>query len=107
MNESRFEVAELAGVIAALSEIGILVDGAGDETRDFGNALFVGAEDEREGGCEGGGGLRGWKGEFGDVVAMLRSVSCVPLREGRNCRVKLPVIESKGPLNLVDCGSLS
>jgi len=69
MNERRLDVTELACVVAALAEVGVLVYGARDEAGDFGDGFGVGAEDEGEGGCEGGGGLHGWEGELGDVVA--------------------------------------
>lgn len=55
--------------VAALSEVGVLVDGAGDEAGDFGDFFGVVAEDEGEAGGEGGGGLHGGEGEFGNVVA--------------------------------------
>ena len=70
MDEGRFEVGEARGVVTALAEVRVLVDGAGDQAGDFGCEFGIGAEDEGEGGREGGGGLHGWEGEFGDVVGV-------------------------------------
>ena len=69
MNEGRLDEAELIRVVAALSEVGVLVDGAGDQAGDLGDLFGVGAEDEGEGGRECGGGLHGGEAEFGDIVA--------------------------------------
>lgn len=57
MDEGGFEVAHLAGVVAALSEVGVLVDGARDQAGDLGREFGVGSEDEGKGSGEGGGGL--------------------------------------------------
>lgn len=70
MDERGLDVAELTGVVAALAEVWVLVYGTGDEAGDFGDGFGVGAEDEGEGSCEGGRGLHGGEGEFGDVVAV-------------------------------------
>ena len=61
--------AEFRRLVAALPEIGVLVNGAGDQTGDLGDFLGVGAEDEGKGGGEGGGGLHGGEAEFGNIVA--------------------------------------
>lgn len=79
MDERGLDVAELTGVVAALAEVWVLVYGAGDEAGDFGDGFGVGAEDEGEGSCEGGRGLHGGEGEFGDVVAgggQLVTIAC-------------------------------
>lgn len=90
--------------VPALPEVGVLVYGAGDEARDFGDFFGVVAEDEGEAGCEGSGGLHGREGEFCDVVAA----------KGVNfTHEKLPswnhlrIIEAKRALDLVVCGSLA
>ena len=72
MDERGFDIPERSGVISALTEIGVLIDGAGDQTGDFGGNFGVETEDEGEGGSEGRGGLHGWEEEFGNVVAMGR-----------------------------------
>lgn len=70
MDDRGFLEAEAGCVIATLAEVGVLVYGARDETGDLGGLFGVGAEDEGEGGCERGGGLNCWEGEFEDVVAI-------------------------------------
>ena len=75
MDQRRLGQAQLPRVVAALPEVRVLVDGAGDEAGDLGRLLAVLAEDEREGGREGGGRLRGREGELEDVVARERDVS--------------------------------
>lgn len=69
MNDCRFDVVQAGCDVAALSEIGVLVDGAGDEAGDFGYFLGFMAEDEGKTGGEGGRRLHGRKGKFGNIVA--------------------------------------
>lgn len=69
MDDGRFDVAHARRDVAALAEVRVLVDGAGDEAGDFGHFFGIGAEDEGEACGEGGGGLHGREGEFGNVVA--------------------------------------
>jgi len=68
-----FDETNSRGVIAALPKIRVLVDGAGDQTGNFGDFLGIGAEDEGEAGGEGGGGLHGWESELGNVVAVVEA----------------------------------
>ena len=86
MDDCWLDVPDARGVVAALAEIGVLVDGAGDQTWDLCDFLWVGAEDEGEGCGEGGCGLHRRECEFGDVVG---------------------VVEAKGSFDLVVCGALA
>ena len=79
MDEGGLGEAHLAGVVAALAKVRVLVDGAGDQAGDLGAAFGVGPEDEGEGRGEGGGALEGGEVEFGDVVAGKRGVFLVGL----------------------------
>lgn len=65
MNEGRFFVLEGTRDFSGDAEVGILVDGAGDETRDVGG----GAENLGKRVGEGGGGLDRDKVPFTDIVA--------------------------------------
>lgn len=70
MDEGGLFVFHLLGVFATLSEVRVLVDGAGDQT-GYGGCLFrIRAEDVREAGGEGAGGLGGAEEEFADVVTV-------------------------------------
>lgn len=69
MDETRLLVAQLGGSIAADAEVGVLVDGAGDQGRDLGHLLRVAAEDVREGGSESRGRLDR------DVVVLANAVT--------------------------------
>lgn len=69
MKDCRFNVFQAGGDIAALSEIGVLVNGTRDEAGDFGYFLAVRPEDEGKTRGEGGGRLHGRKGKFSNVVA--------------------------------------
>ena len=73
VDDGRFDEADARGVVAALAEVGVLVDGARDQAGDLGDFLGVGAEDEGETGGEGGGGLHGRKGELGNVVGVIEA----------------------------------
>lgn len=64
VNEQRLGVLELGGNITGETEIGILVDCAGDKAGDVG----FGTEDLREGVGEGWGGLNCNEMRFADVV---------------------------------------
>lgn len=64
MDERRFRVFEFDGDVAGKTEIGVLVDCAGDKTGNVG----YGAEDMREGVGEGRCGLNGCEVDFPDVV---------------------------------------
>ena len=68
MQEGRLDVAELLGVVAALAEIGILIDGAGDEAGNGGGFFLIGAEDVGEACGECGGGLNSGEDHFADVI---------------------------------------
>lgn len=70
MNDRWFDVAQAGCYVAALSEIGVLVYGTGDEAGDLGHFLGFRAEDERKTGGEGRRRLHGRESEFGNVVAM-------------------------------------
>ena len=86
VDDGWFDETDSGRVVPALPEIRVLVDGAGDQTRDFDDFFGIGAEDEGEARGKGGGGLRGWKGKFGDIVA---------------------VVEAKRSFDLVVCRSLT
>ena len=86
MDDCGLDVPDARGVVAALAEIRVLIDSAGDQTGDLCDFLWIGAEDEGEAGGEGGCGLRCWEGELGDVVC---------------------VVEAKGSLDLIICGTLA
>lgn len=69
MNDCRFDVIQAGCDVAALSKIGVLVDGTGNEAGYFGYFLGFRAEDERKTGGEGGRRLHGRESKFGNVVA--------------------------------------
>ena len=82
VDDGGLDEAEARGIVAALAEIGVLVDGAGDETGDFSDFFRVGAEDEGERGGEGGGGLHCREREFGDVVGVVEAEGAFDLVVG-------------------------
>ena len=53
VHEAGLREAQLARDVAGQPEVGVLVDGAGYEAGDPGRLVFVWAEEEGEGGCEG------------------------------------------------------
>ena len=69
MDDCGAHEAEFRRLIAALPEIRVLVNGAGDQAGDLGDFFGVGPKDKGKGGGEGGGGLHGWEAKFGNVVA--------------------------------------
>ena len=48
MDEGGLDEAELLGIETALAEVGILIDGAGNEAWDLGYLFFVRPKDEGE-----------------------------------------------------------
>lgn len=73
MDEGRFLVFHLLGVLATLAEVGVLVDGAGDEAWYRSDFLLVCAEDVWETRCETGSGLSGGEEELSDVVTIVEN----------------------------------
>ena len=69
MDEGRLFELHLFGIITTLTEVWVLVDGAGDETRNRADFFRVGAENMGKGGCKSGGGLSGWEVKLANVVA--------------------------------------
>lgn len=70
MNNRRFDVVQAGCNVAALSKIGVLVDGTGDEAGNLGYFLRIRTEDEGKAGGEGGGRLHGGEGKFGNIIAI-------------------------------------
>jgi len=85
VNEGGLLELHFLGVLPALAEVGVLINGAGNKTGDRGDLLFVGTENLGETGREGSGRLDGAEVELADVVA---------------------VVESEGAANLVDRNAL-
>lgn len=75
MDQRRFLVLHLFGVLTTLPEIRILVDCARDQTRDGRDLLSIRAKDMREAGGEGRGGLSRTEMEFTNVVAVVKPES--------------------------------
>lgn len=69
MDDGGLQIAHFGRIVSALAEIRVLIYGAWDKTRDFGNLFCLCAEDERKTGGESSRRLHGWKVEFSDVVA--------------------------------------
>lgn len=67
MDQSGLFIFQAGSDVAADAEVRVLVDGAGDQAGNLGDTLFVSAEDVREGGREGGGGLDGCEVDLADV----------------------------------------
>lgn len=69
MDDGGFLVAHFGRNVPTLAEVRILIYGAWNKTRNFGDFLDLCSEDEREASGKSGRGLHSWKTEFGDVVA--------------------------------------
>jgi hypothetical protein len=99
MNERRFKIAHLSGIVTALAKIGILVDGAGDQAGDL---LMVGAEDEGKGSSKGSGRLHGRESEFGNVIAISKAKGAFNLIDGCSFAEKANISIEGGPVTTID-----
>lgn len=75
VDQSRFLVFQSVGYIPGKSEIGILVDGARNQRRDFLDFLCVSSKDVREGGGESRASLDGCKVHLSDIVSVSIQIS--------------------------------
>lgn len=82
MNQCRLLVLHLLGMLTALAEVWVLVDGARNQAGDGGDLLSVGTEDMRETGCESGGGLGCTEVKLANVVAVVESKGSPDLVDG-------------------------
>lgn len=89
MNNRWFDVVQAGRDVAALSKIGVLVDGTGDEAGDLGYFLRFRAEDEGKAGGEGGGRLHSREGKFGNIIAI--KVKLVRAKQNSKADVYLSV----------------
>lgn len=103
MNNCRFDVVQAGCDVAALSKIGVLVDGTGDEAGDFCYFLRFRAEDEGKTSGEGGGRLHGRKGKLGNVVATMMKLAQAKTVFQSGC---IPVSEPKRAFDLIIGGTL-
>ena len=53
MDDGGFQIAHFWGIVSALAKVWILINGAWNQTGDFGNFLRICAEDEWEAGSKG------------------------------------------------------
>lgn len=70
MDQSRFLIFKSAGHIPSESEIRVLVDGAGNQRRDFLDRFGICSKNMGEGGSESRASLYGCKVHFSDVVTV-------------------------------------
>lgn len=82
MNERRLLILHLLGVLATLSEVGILINGTRNQTRNRGNLFPVRTKDLRKTGSESSRGLGGTEVEFSNVVAVGEAESASHLVDG-------------------------
>ena len=82
VEEGGFLVFHLLGAVATLAEVGVLVDGAGDQAGDGADFGLVRTEDVWEGGCVGGCGLGCGEVEFAYVGAVVEAEGALDLVDG-------------------------
>lgn len=75
VDQSRFLIFKSAGHIPSESEIRVLVDGAGNQGRNFLDRFGICSKNVREGGSKSCASLDGRKVHFSDVVAILNPIS--------------------------------